>query len=56
MTVRGTVYATGGEFGGVVTGSLNINSGGSSRTEFVGGTQKVFNAGVKRIQIGDLTA
>ena len=67
----GTVYASAGSFTGTVnattfsgnitgatgtfSGSLDINSGGSNRMEITSSRIKIFNAGVERVRIGDLS-
>lgn len=40
---------------GTFSGSLNINSGGSNRMEMTDTRIRIFNAGVERIRIGDLS-
>lgn len=51
ITLRGTVYATAGEF----SGSLNVNSGGSNRMEITATRIKIFNANIERVRLGDLS-
>lgn len=40
---------------GTFSGSLNVSSGGSSRVEITTSRIKVFNGGVERVRIGDLS-